>query len=213
MSTVAIIGGHGQIGLLTAHELTGAGHTVRSVIRNADHAADVEATGAVPVLLDIESASPPELLDALGPVDAVIFAAGAGPDSGPARKETVDHQGAVTSLAAAADLGARYVIVSYLGADVPATGEESWVAYQRAKKAADDAVRASSIDWTIVRPGSLNNDPKSGRVTIDDALTGGSTSRANTAAVLALLATTHPAPGRVLNLIDGDTPLEVALGA
>ena len=213
MSTVAIIGGHGQIGLLTARELTAGGHTVRSVIRNPDHAVDVDATGAAAVLLDIETASAAQLADALGPIDAIIFTAGAGPDSGPARKETVDHQGAVLSLAAATASGARFVIVSYLGADVPATGEESWVAYQRAKKAADDAVRASSVDWTIVRPGSLNDDPKSGMVTIDDALTGGSTSRANTAALLALVATTHPTTGRVLNVVDGSTPLEAALSA
>ena len=211
MSTIAIIGGHGQIGLLTARELTAAGHAVRSVIRNPDHAADVGATGATAVLLDIEASSSSQLVAALGPVDSIVFAAGAGPDSGPARKETVDHQGAITSLAAAAELGARLIVVSYLGADVTATGEESWVAYQRAKKAADDAVRASTVDWTIVRPASLNDDAKSGLVTIDDALTGGTTSRANTAALLALVATTQPAPGRVLNVVDGETPLREAL--
>jgi uncharacterized protein YbjT (DUF2867 family) len=213
MTTIAIIGGHGQIGLLAARELTEAGHRVLAVIRNVDHSEEVSATGATPVVLDIESASPPELVDAIGPVDSIIFAAGAGTDSGPARKETVDHQGAVTSLSAAESLGARFIVVSYLGADTPATGDESWVAYQRAKKAADDAVRASSVDWTIVRPGSLNNDARSGLVTIDSALTGGTTSRANVAALLALLATSHLAPGRVLNVIDGDVPIADALGS
>lgn len=211
MATIAIIGGHGKIGLLTARELTEAGHTVRSVIRNPAHTADVTAMGATPVILDIEVATPEQLAAATGPVDALIFAAGAGPNSGPARKETVDHAGAVVSLEAAIALGARFVIVSYLGADTPATGDESWVAYQRAKKAADDAVRASSAEWTIVRPGTLNDDPRTGRVTIDEALSEGTTSRANTAALLALLATSRPATHRVLNVIDGDTDLVEAL--
>jgi uncharacterized protein YbjT (DUF2867 family) len=211
MATIAIIGGHGKIALLAARELTDEGHTVRSVIRNPEHTSDVTAAGATPVILDVESTTPEQLAAATGPVDTVIFAAGAGPDSGPARKETVDHRGAVIALEAAIALDARFVIVSYLGADTPASGEEGWVAYQRAKKAADDAVRTSSADWTIVRPATLNDEPRTGRVTIDDALTGGTTSRANTAALLALLATTQPAPHRVLNVVDGDTPLIDAL--
>jgi len=211
MATIAIIGGHGKIGLLTARELTDAGHTVRSVIRNPEHTSDVTAVGATPVILDIEATTPEQLAAATGPADALIFTAGAGPDSGPARKETVDHRGAVIALEAAIALDARFVIVSYLGADTPATGDDGWVAYQRAKKAADDAVRTSGADWTIVRPATLNDEPRTGRVTIDDALTGGTTSRANTAALLALLATTRPAPHRVLNVVDGDTPLVDAL--
>lgn len=211
MATIAIIGGHGKIGLLTARELAEAGHTALSVIRNPDHRDAVAAAGGSALVLDIETSSAAQLAVAIADADAVIFAAGAGPNSGPARKETVDHWGAVLSLEAAAAIGARFIIVSYLGADVPATGEESWVAYQRAKKAADDAVRASDIEWTIVRPGTLNDTPKTGRVTIDESLSEGTTSRANTAALLALLATSHPRPGRVLNVIDGDTAVVDAL--
>lgn len=212
MSTIAIIGGHGKVGLLTSRELTSGGHTVRSVIRNPDHAAEVEATGATPVVLDIERATPSDLAAALGPVDAIIFSAGAGAGSGDARKESVDHQGALKTIGAASELGVRrFAIVSYLGADEPAS-DPAMAAYQRAKHAADEAVRASSLDWTIVRPGHLSDDQATRRVRIDDAITEGTTSRGNVAALLALLVTDVPATRRVLNVIDGDTDLREALG-
>lgn len=204
MSTIAIIGGHGKIGLLTSEELAADGHTVLSVIRNPQHIADVEATGATPVVIDIETATAVELAAAIGPVDAVIFSAGAGGGSGVERKETVDHQGAVKALDAATEVGAtRYVIVSYIGADDPASGgdDPSMQAYQRAKHAADNTVRASRIEWTIVRPGHLTDEP-AGPVTIDESVTGGTTSRASVAQLLALLVTTAPVPHAVLNVVD-----------
>ena len=210
-TTIAIIGGHGKIGLLASDELSAAGHTVLSVIRNPQHATEVEAAGAVAVVIDIESATAEELAAAIGPVDSVIFTAGAGGGSGVERKETVDHQGAVKSLDAATEVGAsRFVIVSYIGADDPASGgdDPSMMAYQRAKAAADDAVRASSIDWTIVRPGGLTDSPAGG-IAVGDVT--GKTSRASVARVLALLVTENPLPKTVLNVIDGDTEIGEAL--
>jgi len=209
--TIAIIGGHGKIGLLASDELSTAGHTVLSVIRNPDHATDVESAGAVAVVIDIESATAEELAAAIGPVDAVIFTAGAGGGSGVERKETVDHQGAVKSLDAATELGAKsFVIVSYIGADDPASGgdDPSMIAYQAAKHAADEAVRASDLDWTIVRPGGLT-DASVGGIAVGDVT--GSTSRASVARVLALLVTETPLPKTVLNVIDGPTEIEKAL--
>jgi len=213
-TTIAIIGGHGKIGLLASDELSTAGHTVLSVIRNPEHATDVESAGAVAVVIDIESASAEELAAAIGPVDAIIFTAGAGGGSGVERKETVDHQGAVKSLDAATELGAKtFVIVSYIGADDPASGgdDPSMIAYQRAKAAADDAVRASTLDWTIVRPGGLTDAGVGGIAVGDDV--SGTTSRASVARVLALLVTGNPLPRTVLNVIDGPTEIEKALAA
>ncbi|MET0976370.1 MAG: NAD(P)H-binding protein [Leifsonia sp.] len=215
MSTIAIIGGHGRIALLAARELADAGHTPLAVIRNPAQSDDVRAAGATPVVVDIESASAADLAGAIGAADAIVFAAGAGPGSGAARKETVDHQGSVLSIAAAGLLGTRrFVQISYLGADVPDTsGDEVFAAYQVAKKAADDALRASDLDWTIVRPGSLNDEPRTGRVLIDPSITRGTTSRANTAALVAALAVRPLAVHSVLNVIDGDIPLDEALAA
>ena len=193
MTRTAIIGGHGKIALLLSRALTDAGHQAVGVIRNPEHADEVSRRPALqPVVLDIETASAEDLAAALaaaGGVDAIVFAAGAGGGSGAARKETVDHQGSVKSIAAARQLGIRrFVQISYIGADQADTsGDESFGAYQVAKKAADDALRASGLDWTIVRPGHLNDDAATGRVRIGDDVTSGSTSRANTAAVIAAL--------------------------
>jgi uncharacterized protein YbjT (DUF2867 family) len=214
MTTIAIIGGHGKIGLLTTRELAAAGHTVLSVIRNPDQMADVVAAGATAVVLDIETATGSELATSISGAEAIIFTAGAGGGSGPARKETVDHQGAVTSMAAAGELGIdRFVQVSYIGADDPTYGTEdpSFAAYQRAKAAADDALRASSLAWTIVRPGTLTDGPRTGLVTIDESLTSGETSRANVPALLAVLAGEKLAIGKVLNVIEGHTDIHSAI--
>jgi uncharacterized protein YbjT (DUF2867 family) len=214
MSTIAIVGGHGKIGLLVSRQLSERGQTVLSVIRNADQIPDVAATGATPVVLDIETADSDALAAAIGSADVVIFTAGAGEGSTAERKETVDHQGAVTSLAAAAAIGAsHFLLVSYLSADTPESAgtSPSAVAYQKAKAAADDAVRASSLNWTIVRPGTLNNDQLTGRVTIDESITTGTTSRQNVAALLAELAIGGGGAGQVLNVIDGETPIAQAV--
>ncbi|KQX05894.1 hypothetical protein ASC59_16275 [Leifsonia sp. Root1293] len=219
----AIIGGHGKIALLLSRSLTDAGHQAVGVIRNPEHSDDVRAAGGVPVVLDIETASADELAAALaavasdgaGAVDAVVFAAGAGGGSGPGRKESVDHQGSVKSIAAARHGGIhRFVQISYIGADEPDTsGDESFAAYQVAKKAADDALRSSDLDWTIVRPGHLNDDAATGRVRIGDDVTSGSTSRANTAELIAGLLAAPIAFGAVLNVVDGDTPIAEALAS
>src|SRR4051794_11581310 len=92
---IAIAGGHGQIALALARLLTERGDEVRSLIRNPDHAGDVEATGAEPVVCDLENAADEEVAAAIGDAEAVVFAAGAGPGSGPERKMTMDYGGAV----------------------------------------------------------------------------------------------------------------------
>ena len=209
-TTIAIIGGHGKIGLLASDELSAAGHTVLSVIRNPQHATEVEAAGAVAVVIDIESATAEELAAAIGPVDSVIFTAGAGGGSGVERKETVDHQGAVKSLDAATEVGAKsFVIVSYIGADDPASGgdDPSMMAYQRAKAAADDAVRASSIDWTIVRPGGLTDEAGTGTVTVGETVERGSIPRADVAAVIVSLLEKSSGIHKQFELISGATAI------
>jgi nucleoside-diphosphate-sugar epimerase len=162
---VAIAGGHGQIALRLAKVLSQRGDEVVALIRNPDHADEVRQAGAEPSVVDLEHASEDDVAQAIAGSDAVVFAAGAGPGSGPARKETMDYGGAVKLIAAAkqARIG-RYVIVSSMGADPDAPGDDTFSVYLRAKGRADDAVRSSGLDATVVRPGGLTNDPGTGRV-------------------------------------------------
>ena len=171
MTRVVIAGGHGKIALILERLLTQRGDSVAGFIRNPEHSADLEAAGAAVVVLDLEQASVDEVAAHLEAADAVVFAAGAGPGSGAARKETVDRDAAIL-LADAAEAAkvSRYVMISSMGADAEApddAGNPVFVAYLRAKGAADDNVRSrTGLDSTIVRPGHLTNDPGTGRVTI-----------------------------------------------
>ncbi|MFF8818659.1 SDR family oxidoreductase [Leucobacter sp. NPDC015123] len=212
-TVVGMIGGHGQIALRTTRLLSAVGHRVLSVIRNPDHAADVELAGGEPVMLDLERTNGDELARALGAAGTLVFAAGAGPGSGPERKETVDHQGALTTMTAAAQLGARVVQISYIGVATapPESMGVDFAAYQRAKYAADLALEASGLDWVIVRPGTLTNDAGAGRVTVGARLDRGPVSRDNVARVLAEIVARPKLRGLTVDILDGDTEIERAV--
>jgi uncharacterized protein YbjT (DUF2867 family) len=211
---VAIAGGHGQIALRLARVLARDGDAAVGLIRNPDHADDVKDAGAEPAVVDLEQASEDEVARAIDGVDAVVFAAGAGPGSGPARKETMDYGGAVKLIEAARRAGIRrYVIVSSMGADADASGDDTFSVYLRAKGRADDAVRASGLDWTVVRPGGLTNDAGTGRVSLGPSVPRGQVPRDDVAEVLAAVLREPGAVGKTADLVSGDVPVAEAVGA
>jgi uncharacterized protein YbjT (DUF2867 family) len=211
---VTVAGGHGQIALRLAQLLTRRGDQVVALIRNPEHAEDVRQSGAVPAVVDLEHAREGDVIEAVAGSDAVVFAAGAGPGSGPARKDTMDYGGAVKLIAAAKQAGVRrYVIVSSMGANAAAPGDDTFSVYLRAKGRADDAVRASGLDATVVRPGGLTNDPGTGLVTLGENLPSGRVTRDDVAAVLAAVLESPNTIGRTVDLISGDMPVEEAVAA
>ncbi len=213
---IAIAGGHGQVALRLERLLARDGHRVRAVIRNPDHAADVTAAGAEPVVVDLEAlAGVHDLAEAVRGADAVVFAAGAGPGSGPERKRTVDYGGAVKLIAAAREAGVdRYVMVSSIGAHRPEVGQGPMRAYLQAKADADEALAASGLRWTIVRPGSLTDDPGTGRVSLSTELgRRGSIPRDDVAAVLAAVLATPATIGTTFEAFAGDVPVADAVAA
>ena len=211
---VAIAGGHGQIALRLSRLLSQRGDQVVALIRNPEHAEDVGRAGAEAAVVDLEHAATTEVAEAITGADAVVFAAGAGPGSGSARKETMDYGGAVKLAAAAEAIGVRrYVIVSSMGADPDAPGDDTFGVYLRAKGRADDAVRRSGLDATVVRPGGLTDDPGTGRVRIGENLPRGQVTRDDVAAVLVAVLDAPHTVGRTFDLIGGDTPVEQAIAA
>lgn len=185
---VAIAGGHGKIALLLSELLAARGDRARGLIRNPDHAADVRAAGGEPVVCDLEQATAADVAGAIDGADAVVFAAGAGPGSGAPRKWTVDFGAAATLIAACKLAGVeRYVMVSAMGAarvgDGPSDGDV-FGEYLRAKAAADRALEASGLRWTVVRPGRLTDDPPTGRVAAGARVERGDIPRADVAAVV-----------------------------
>src|ERR1700759_2718245 len=211
MSTIAIAGGHGKIAMILGRALAERGDTARGLIRNPSQADDLRAAGIEPVVCDLEGDGAGAA--AVRGADAVVFAAGAGPGSGAARKKTVDRDGAVKLVEAAKAEGiSRYLIVSSMGADKPpADGSEGFGAYLQAKFEADEAVRASGLDYTIVRPGGLTDDPGTGLVTIAEHTERGQIPRADVAAVLLACLDTPSTIGRTFDVISGETPIPDAL--
>jgi uncharacterized protein YbjT (DUF2867 family) len=211
---VAIAGGHGQIALRLAKIMSERGDEIVALIRNPDHADEVREAGAEPAVVDLEHASEDEVANAINGSDAVVFAAGAGPGSGSERKETMDYGGAVKLIAAAKQAGVgRYVIVSSMGADPSATGDDTFSVYLRAKGRADEAVRASGLDATVVRPGGLTNDAGTGRVRLGESLPRGQVTRDDVAAVLVAVLDSPSTIGRTADLIGGDTAIAEAVAA
>lgn len=212
---IAIAGGHGQIARQLSRMLSADGHEPWALIRNADHTADVEADGARAVIVDLEQADDAELAEAITGADAAVFAAGAGPNSGPDRKLTLDRDGAILLADAAVQAGiTRYVMVSSRRADTyDPDSDDVFQIYLRAKSEADAAVRArDELQWTIVRPGGLTDDEPTGRVRTGDNVEG-TIARADVAAVLYELLVTGSGIGAQFEVVSGETPIAEAVAA
>jgi uncharacterized protein YbjT (DUF2867 family) len=211
---VVIAGGHGKVGRRLGTLLVARGDRVRGLIRNPDHAADLRADGSEPVVCDLEQAGVEDVAAAIAGADAVVFAAGAGPGSGAQRKLTVDRDGAIKLLAAARSAAVeRYVIVSSIGAEQPPDGDDVFSVYLRAKAQADAAVAASDRAWTIVRPGSLTDEPGTGRVRLTADPVRGDVSRDDVAAVLAEVLHEPRSVRQTFYVVAGDDPVPEALAA
>jgi uncharacterized protein YbjT (DUF2867 family) len=208
---VLVIGGHGQVGLRLLRLLARDGHRGRGVIRKAEQASDLAAAGAEPVLCDLERGD--DLRPHVGAADAIVFAAGAGPGSGPERKRTVDYGAAVTSMEAASDLGVtRFVLVSSIGTHDVAGAAEAMRPYLQAKRDADDALKQSGLDWTIVKPGQLTDAPGSGRVQVSRTFGGrAEVPRDDVALVLLECLQAPNTIGVEFELFEGDVPAREAV--
>lgn len=209
---VVVAGGHGQIGRRLLRLLAERGDEAVGLVRNPDHVADLEALGAEGVVADLEGDA--DVAAAIEGADAVVFAAGAGPGSGAGRKRTMDLGGALKLIDAAKAAGvSRYLMISAMGTSDPAAAGPMQP-YLEAKAEADAALRDSGLDWTILKPGRLTDDPGSGHVALAEALgRRGEVSRDDVAAVLAAAVEEPATVGRELELLAGDTPIPEAVRA
>lgn len=209
---VVIAGGHGKIAMRLGRLLAERGDRARGLIRKPEQADDLSSIGMEPVVCDLEGEC--DVAAAVHGADAIVFAAGAGPGSGAERKWTMDHGGAVKLIEAAGQTGIRrYVIVSSMGAgNPPPEGEgDGFGEYLRAKAAADDDLRDSGLDHTIVRPGRLTDDPGTGRVKLGERVARGEIPRDDVAAVLLAVLDTPGTIGATFEVVSGDTPIEEAV--
>jgi uncharacterized protein YbjT (DUF2867 family) len=214
MARIILIGGHGKVALLAEPLLVASGHHVTAVIRNPAHEAEVAATGATPLVADIETFDTEQLTNLVSGNDVVIWSAGAG-GGDPRRTYAVDRDAAIRSMDAALAAGARrYVMVSYFGAgpDHGVDPENSFFAYAEAKAAADVHLAQSGLDWTILAPSALTLDEPTGRIDAT-ATESGSVPRADVAAVIAASVVDDSTIGRTISFNSGDVPIAEAIRA
>jgi uncharacterized protein YbjT (DUF2867 family) len=203
---VVVAGGHGKIGLRLLGLLADAGHRARGLVRNPAHVPDLAEVGAEAVLCDMESLD--DRSGGCAGADAVVFAAGAGPGSGPERKRTVDYGSAVKLM----DAGVRrYLMVSAFGAGRPERWSDQMRPYYEAKAEADERLAESGLDHTIVRPGGLTDNPGSGLVAVGTDIERGEIPRDDVAAVLLAVLETPSSIGKAFELVSGDTPVDEAV--
>jgi nucleoside-diphosphate-sugar epimerase len=215
MARVAIIGGHGQVALRLSRLLTERGHQVTSLFRNPEQTDDVRQTGARPVVLDVEESSADEIARRMGGHDALVWSAGAG-GGNPARTYAVDRDAAIRSMDAAGQAGVgRYIMVSYLGAGLQhgVPEDDPFFAYAEAKAAADDYLRKTELDWTILGPGRLTLEEPSGGIAVgpDVEKAGRNTSRGNVALVAVAVMGEPQTIGMKIDFVDGEMPIEKAI--
>jgi uncharacterized protein YbjT (DUF2867 family) len=216
MTRIAIVGGHGNVARHLHPLLVAAGHTPVALVRSEDYRRELEGLGAEVRLLDIERDDAAAFAAAFEGCQAVVFAAGGGADGNIERKRTVDLEGTLKSVDGARQAGiSRFVQVSAIGVDNPLPDDTSevWAAYVAAKRDSDAAVRDSGLDWTIVRPGGLTDDPGTGLVEIAPEVARGEVPRADVAAVIAHSLDTGDGLGAQFELVGGRTPIAEALRA
>jgi len=214
MSRIAIVGGHGQVALHLHPELVRAGHQPVALVRREEYRDQLEGLGAEVRILDIERQDADGFAEAFAGCDAVVFAAGGGPDGNIERKRTVDLGGSLKSIEAARKAGiSRFVQVSAIGVDdpLPADTGDVWRAYVEAKRDADAALRDSHLDWTILRPGRLTDEPGTARVALGQDVARGDIPRADVAATVAAVLDDGTSVGRQWNLVGGDVPIADAV--
>jgi len=207
---ITVVGAHGSIAQLLHPKLIENGHSVRGIIRKEQQADTLEEMGVEPQVTDIEKET--DISDSVGDADAVIFAAGAGPGSGKERKYSVDRDGAIKLMRACQANGIkRYIMISAMGLDTP-RGNEVFQVYQKAKAEADEALRHSGLNYTIIKPGRLTDDEGTGKIMVGD-LEGGEIPREDVASVIAAAIENESTNRKSFDLLSGDKSIEKALSS
>ncbi len=211
---IVVAGAHGKIARELGRLLVSRGDAVAGLVRDPEHAADVRADGVEPLVVDLENVGAEALAGRLTGADAAVFAAGAGPGSGTARKDTVDRAGSVLLARACERAGVRrFLQISSMGAAHPTPPDvgEVFGAYLDAKRAAEQDLRERDLAWTILRPGRLTDDAPTGRVALGESVRRDDVTRGDVAAVLVALLDEPAARGRALELVNGRTPVDEAV--
>lgn len=207
---VLVIGANGNTGTRVVHLLKRGGHEPRAMIRHVDQKPKFDAMASETVRGDLEQ----DVRHAFDGCDAVIFTAGSGSRTPPEKTDAVDRDGAIRAIDAAVEAGARrFVMLSAMGADPESRGH-AISHYFRAKGVADEHLTSSGLDFTIVRPGRLNDRPAATYIDAGERLgRQGEISRDDLAEVLVACLDLPNTRGKTFEVLAGEQPLKQALEA
>lgn len=212
---IFIIGITGGVGRLVARKLVAQGDEVDGLVRSASKSEELAREGISTTSGDIVTMSVEELASALRGSEAIVFTAGAGGRDGPNATDQVDGDGPA-KLAAAANLAGvrRLLLISVF----PEAWRErrmdaDFEHYMVAKKRAETQLVLTDLDWLVLRPSALTNEPGTGRIDLGLAKIHNEITRDDVAATL-VEALRQPEINRlILELTGGSTPIQKAVAA
>ncbi|SEI67326.1 Nucleoside-diphosphate-sugar epimerase [Bhargavaea ginsengi] len=209
---VLVIGANGKIGKMLVKLLVESGeHTPTAMIRKKEQQAVFENMGARTVVADLEG-STADLSSIMADMDAVVFTAGSGGHTGPDKTLLIDLDGAAKAIEAAGQKGVgRFLMVSAIGAEDRERWSDAIRPYYVAKHHADNILRASGLDYTIVRPGLLLDEPGTGRVSASEHLEPGGIPREDVAHAVFEALDKENTRNLSFDLVSGDTPVREAI--
>ncbi|GGF33285.1 NAD dependent epimerase/dehydratase [Halobacillus andaensis] len=206
---VLVIGANGKVGKHIVFKLKKFDHEPVAMVRSTEQIPQFEEEGVATVLGNLEK----DFESAFYNVDAVIFAAGSGPDTGADKTILIDQEGAIKSVERAKHFGVqRFVMLSSMAADRPESGPSGMKHYLYAKHRADEYLKQSGLNYTIVRPGGLTNNEGTGRVKLQEHMNNfGEIPREDVAETLVYLLSVPKAENKSYDLISGDQPIRELL--
>ncbi|WP_052254518.1 SDR family oxidoreductase [Salinicoccus sp. YB14-2] len=202
---VLVVGANGQIGHHVVEKLKNKGHDPVAMVRKEEQTKQFKDKQIDTVLGDLEK----DFSHAFEGVDAVVFAAGSGGSTGADMTIVIDQEGAIETVDNAKNAGVKhFVIVSSMGADAPKE-QKDIKHYMYAKHRADEHLKASGLNYTIIRPGMLQNDGGTGKVSLSEENQDfGNVQREDVASVIVQAVDANKAENKVYTLLEGDTPVE-----
>lgn len=208
---VLVIGANGQIGQRLVKKLKKAGHHPKAMIRKEKQKPKFEEVEIETVIADLEE----DFSHAYEDVDAVVFTAGSGGHTPKSQTKVIDRDGAIKAIDEAEKAGAdRFIMVSALKANRdPEIWSEAMQHYYEAKAAADEYLRKSKLDYTVLMPGRLSNEEGTGKVELGNniELDNRSITRDDVATVILELLDNESSFGKSLELLQGDKPISEAI--
>ncbi|MBP1970246.1 uncharacterized protein YbjT (DUF2867 family) [Virgibacillus natechei] len=209
---VLVIGANGQIGKHIVDQLQSSNdHTVKAMVRKIEQAETLKESGIEAVVTNLEG-SVDGITEAAKGCDAVIFTAGSGGSTGADKTILIDLDGAVKSVEAAEQVGAkRFIMISAIQSNNRENWPEKIAHYSAAKHYADRMLEASNLNYTILRPGGLLNEPGTGKIAVADSLSRGDIPREDVARTAISALTEENTQKRAFDLISGETEIAEAL--